>query len=144
MMMNKMYTLGTHVEVVSDHQPLLPIYNTTSKPKNLRVDSHRIKLLPFNYSVVYEPGKTTPCDYGSQHPPKQAFSDAEIEEWCIDEGRDIYVNRLLEENLPQALPLEDLQSQTAKDSDLQRLLGLIRTRDKRSCKKICPESYGPL
>ena len=26
--MNKMYTLGTHVEVVSDHQPLIPIYSS--------------------------------------------------------------------------------------------------------------------
>ena len=29
MLMNKMYTLGTHVEVVSDHEPLIPIYNLT-------------------------------------------------------------------------------------------------------------------
>lgn len=38
MHMNKMYTLGTHVEAVTDHQPLLPYYNSTSKPENLRVD----------------------------------------------------------------------------------------------------------
>ena len=65
MMMNKMYTLGTKVEVVTDHEPLVPIYNSAQKPKQLRVNSHRIKLLPFEYRSTYEPRKTTPCDYGS-------------------------------------------------------------------------------
>ena len=60
MLMNKMYALGTHVEVVCDHEPLIHIYNSTQKPKQLRVNSHRTKLLPFNYNVVYEPGKTHP------------------------------------------------------------------------------------
>ena len=63
--MNKMYTLGTKVEVVTDHEPLIPIYNSAQKPKQLRVNSHRIKLLPFEYRSTYEPRKTTPCDYGS-------------------------------------------------------------------------------
>ena len=99
-------------------------------------------MLPFDYNVVYEPGKTTPCDYGSCHPLKQEFTEAEIEEWCIDEGRDIYVNRLLEESLPQALRLEDLKSHTANDSDLQILLDLVKTRDERSCRKKLPEFHG--
>ena len=107
-----------------------------------RLNSHRIRLLPFDYNVVYEPGKTTPCDYGSRHPSKQEFTEAEIEEWCIDEGRDIYVNRLLEESLPQALRLEDLKSHTANDSDLQKLLVFVRTRDERSCRKKLPEFHG--
>ena len=35
MMMNKMYTLGTHVVIINDQEPLIPIYNTdASNPKN--------------------------------------------------------------------------------------------------------------
>ena len=56
----KMYTLGTHIEVVTDHAPLLPAYNAPNKPKQLRVDQHHTKLLPFRYNIVYEPGKITP------------------------------------------------------------------------------------
>ena len=78
MMMNKMYTLGTKVEVVTDHEPLVPIYNSAQKPKQLRVNSHRIKLLPFEYHLTYEPGKTTPCDYGSRHPEQHSFTDEKI------------------------------------------------------------------
>ena len=70
MYMNKMYTMGTHIEVVTDHKPLVPIYNDKLKPKQLRVNNHKTKLLPFQYNVIYQPGKSTPCDYGSRHPPK--------------------------------------------------------------------------
>ena len=37
--MNKMYTLGTDLEVVTDHEPLVPIYNNPNKPKQ-HVDRH--------------------------------------------------------------------------------------------------------
>ena len=46
MLMNKMYTLGTMTEVVTDHKPLVNIYNDPGKPKQLCLDRHRTKLLP--------------------------------------------------------------------------------------------------
>ena len=42
--MDKMYTLGTHVQVITDHQPLIPIYNSPNKPKQFRIDRHRTYL----------------------------------------------------------------------------------------------------
>ena len=66
--MNKMYTLGTIIEVVTDHKPLVTIYNQPGKPKQLRIDRHRTKLLPFQYHVTYELGLIMPCNYGSHHP----------------------------------------------------------------------------
>jgi len=52
--LNKMYTIGTHIEVVTDHNPLVPIYGDKSKPKQLRVNNHKTKLLPFQYNVIYQ------------------------------------------------------------------------------------------
>ena len=66
MYMNHMYTLGTHTEVVTDHEPLIHVYNDPRHPKQLCIDRHRTKLLPFGYNVVVEPGKDTLCDYGSR------------------------------------------------------------------------------
>ena len=58
MCMNRMYTMGTHVEVVTDHEPLIPIYSIEgSKERPLRVDSHRRKLLAFDYHVIHQPGE---------------------------------------------------------------------------------------
>ena len=59
MHMNKIYTLGTHIEVVTDHAPLLPAYHTLNATKHLRVDRRRTKFLPFWHNVVYGPGINT-------------------------------------------------------------------------------------
>ena len=56
MLMNKMYTLGTMIEVVTDHKTLVTIYNDPGKPKQLHLDRHCTKLLPYQYHVIYEPG----------------------------------------------------------------------------------------
>ena len=66
-----MYLYGTKFEVIVDHLPLVTLYNNPSKPAPSRVERHRSKLRCFNFSMKYEPGKTTPCDYGSRHPAAQ-------------------------------------------------------------------------
>ena len=135
MHMNKMYTLGTHVEVVTDHAPLIPIYAASSKPKQLRVDRHCTKLLPFSYNVVYEEGEKTPCDYGSRHSKPKSFSDKEIEDWCVETGNDIFVNRVIEDALPIAITLDMVKRETKLDDEMQLLIKYILNRDKTGCKK---------
>ena len=142
MMMNKIYTLGAQIEVVTDHEPLIPIYSSSKKPKHLHVDSHRVKMLPFEYNVVFEPGKTNPCDYGSRHPEKHEFTQCQIEEWCIDEGKDIHVNRLIEEMLPQAMTKDMVAKATAADKSLQNLTKCLKSHSKEMCKKKAPEFAG--
>ena len=139
MYMNKMYTLGTHVEVVTDHEPLVTIYNNPSKPKQLRVDRHRTKLLPFSYNVVYEEGTKTPCDYGSRHPEEKQFSESEISEWCVETGTDIFVNRVLEELLPSAITLDMVRRETREDKDMKLLKEYVVKHDLYGCKKNLPE-----
>ena len=79
---NKMYLYGTKFTVVTDHQPLVPLYNSPNRPAPLRVERHRSKLRQFDFNLIYEPGSTSPCDYGSQHPPPpREYSKEEKEEW---------------------------------------------------------------
>ena len=128
MSMNRMYTLGTEVEVVTDHEPLLDAYRRR-KPKQLRIDRHRTKLFGFDYTLTFEPGKTSPCDYGSRHPPVMEFSDEQVEDWNIELGDEIYVNRIIEDNLPDAISLESVRQETKKDSVLQKLISMIGHHD---------------
>ena len=123
--MNRMYTLGAQVEVITDHEPLVSIYKGDGKPKQLRVDRHRTKLLPFEYTVGYEPGKTSPCDYGSRHPPNQIPIGDQAEEWEVENGIDIHVNRIVENNLPNAITMELLKAETLMDIVLQDLISRI-------------------
>ena len=121
MCMNKMYTLGTNVEVVTDHKPLIPIYNANGRPRQLRVDRHRTKLLPYEYSVTFEPGKESPCDYGSRHPPSVELNKDLIEEWGVELDTDILVNRIISDSLEAAITLEEIRSATEQDAALSAL-----------------------
>ena len=68
MWMDRMYTMGKKLEMLTNHALLIPIYSVeVSKERPLRVDYHRSKLLPFDYN--YEPGKESPLDYYSRYPP---------------------------------------------------------------------------
>ena len=87
MYMNCMYTLGTHT--VTDHEPLIHIYNDPRRPKQLRVDRHRTKLPSFEYNIVFKPGKDTPCTYGSRHPPQLwTFTEDQKQQWAIENDVD--------------------------------------------------------
>ena len=142
MHMNKMYTLGTNVEVITDHQPLISAYDDSPKPKQLRVDRHRTKLLPFQYSLSYEPGKETPCDYGSRHPPKAEFTEKEIEDWCIEVGDDIYVNRVIEDMLPCAITTNMIKREIEINDEMKLLRHCIITQNERRIKQDLKEYHG--
>ena len=142
MYMNKMYTTGNHVEVVTDHKPLVAAYEASHKPKQLRVDRHRTKLVSFSYNVCYEPGKETPCDYGSRHPPNVNFTPEEINDWSIEFGDDIYVNRVIEDTLPCAITMDIVRSETAADEELKLLHQCILSHDDRSVAKQLKEYHG--
>ena len=142
MYMNKMYTSGGHIEIVTDHEPLLSAYSDSSNLKQLRVDRHRTKLLSFQYNLVYEPGKDTPCDYGSRHPPKSDFSQQEIDDWCIEVGDDIYVNRVIEDSLPCAITVDMIKKEIVNDKDMKLLYECISTQNKGRVKKNLKQYVG--
>ena len=119
MTMNKMYTMGAHVEVVTDHKPLIPLYSTATRPKNLRVDRHRTKLLPYSYTVTHEPGESSPCDFGSRHPPALRPTKQEESDWCIEDDTDIFVNRIISDNLPHAITMEELKAESQTDPSIR-------------------------
>ena len=91
---NKMYLLGSKFEAVVDHQPLLPLYNRPARPKQMRVDRHRMKLAGYDFEVVYEPGSRTPCDYGSRRgcPGKVEYKEGEKLKYGVEDDNEIYVN----------------------------------------------------
>ena len=125
---NRMYLLGTKFTAVVDHKPLLPLFNKVSRPKQARVDRHRMKLAAFDFEVEYEPGTSNPCDYGSRHPPVRR--EGQDEEARLGQGEEddteVYVNRLIEDQLPQAITRKLLRRETAKDETLLKLMEDIK------------------
>ena len=128
--MNRMCTPGTHTEAVTDHEQLIQVYNDPRRPKQLRIDRHRTKLFPFEYNVVLEPGRDTPCDYSSRHAPQLGtFTEDQKQQWVIESDVDIFVNRIIEDQLPQAVTPEMLKTTTAKGRVLQQIKDdIIKTK----------------
>ena len=98
------------------------MYNDPRKPKQLHVDRHHTKLLPFLYSDTYEPRNQTPCDYGSQHPPSRGeLTETEKSLWAVEDESDILVNRVIEDLLPEAITIDKLRYATTNDPNLSLL-----------------------
>ena len=112
------------IEVVTDHKPLVTIYNDPGKPKQLHLDRHCTKLLPYQYHVIYKPGSKTSSNYGSSHPQIHAYSDKITEAWGVENATDIYVNIIIDDLLPKAITIPMIQTELQKD---QILLDLKKT-----------------
>ena len=63
----RMYLLGSHFKVVTDHKQLLSIFNSPTSQASARIENWRLKLQSFNFEVLYSRGNLNPADYLSRH-----------------------------------------------------------------------------
>ena len=78
---NEIYLLGREFEVITDHKPLVSLYNSPRRPGPFRVERMRLNLQGFSFKVVYQPGKLNPADYISRQPlPLSRCSKRELKE----------------------------------------------------------------
>ena len=122
-MANKEYLYGTKFEVVTDHKPLVSLYNSPNRPAPVRVDRHKGKLRNFRFKVVYEPGSTSPADYGSRHPnPAREYTETERQELGVEdvaEDEECTVNSLEEDTV---VTMEEIRQAVKKDTTLEQVI----------------------
>ena len=92
--------------------------NANSKP-SARIERWVLRLQPYNFSVVYKPGKDNPADFLSRHPTFESVSRHAI---MADE----YVNLLALAAVPKAMTIHEIQTATNTDKVLQGLRAAIR------------------
>ena len=78
--------------MVVDHKSLLPLYNSSGRLKQARVDCHRMKLEAYRFKMKWEPEDKNPFDNRSRQPP-------EGRETCGEDDTNIYMNCMLEDQL---------------------------------------------
>ena len=114
---NKMYLYGTRFTVVTDHLPIVPMYNSHSKSLPVRVAKHKSKLRGFDFDMIYEAGITTPSDYGSRHPPaRKQYNQVEREKFGVEteeEDSEILIARM--EMVTDAVTLPIMVRYTEKE-----------------------------
>ena len=106
-----------------DQKPLLPLYNNLKRPKQMRVDRHRMKLAGYRFHVSHVSGEKNPCDYGSRAgcPIKKKHTEQEKKDQAIKDNLDVYVNRVVEDQLPTAVTRKMMQLATHLDKELQKV-----------------------
>ena len=115
-----LYLYGAKFAVITDHKPLLGIFKS-HKPTSPRIDRWKLRLMSYNYEIIYRPGKddANPADFISRHPDKATpFPDNIAEN---------YVNYLCNNIIPKAMTLSEVQKETKNDSTLQKLSQAVET-----------------
>ena len=75
-----LYVMGSRFTVVTDHKPLVSIYNNPQSNPPARIKRWTLRLQRYDMTVVYRPGKDNPADYLSRHPdPHPKAYRAEME-----------------------------------------------------------------
>lgn len=110
----RLYLLGSHFRIVTDHKPLLGVF-TSMRETTPRLERLRLKLQGYDYDIVHRPGSTNPSDYFSRHPTSPPSKSKSVEK---------FVNFLSDEALPSAIPRKTLAKHTNNDP----VLNLLKVR----------------
>ena len=62
----KLYLLGSRFKIVTDHKPLIPIFDNPRVQPSARVKRWMLKLQAYDFQLIYQPGKENPADYMSR------------------------------------------------------------------------------
>lgn len=102
-----LYLYGKPFSVVTDHKPLVKIFNDPAHRPPLRIERSILKLQPYEFTVEYSPGEDNLADYLSRHPdltPKQSRREEKVAEE--------YINYVFSNAVPKALTQEEIMIAT--------------------------------
>jgi hypothetical protein len=129
------YLIGSpRFVIITDHLPLIPMFNNPNSRPPLRVERWLMYLQQFDFKLEYSPGKTNGADYLSRHSLPLTSSDTHI-----SAGREVAVRSLIAEHVPKAMSLETVIKATAADSQLSKL-GKLKTTQSCDHSHMCSMS----
>lgn len=107
-----LYLRGKSFIVVTDHKPLLPMFNNpTSKPP-ARIEKWILNLQQYRFQIQYEPGKNNPADFPSRHPEKEGGQR-------VEEDSDHYIAFITHHDVPRAMTITEVEAASEDDPILK-------------------------
>ena len=119
-----LYIYGSSVTVVTDHKPLLPLFNNSTSKPTMRIERWVMRLQEYDYNLIYRPGKLNPADYMSRH-PSPTTKPSSREEKLAEE----YINLIMYHAVPRTMTLEIIETETANDTVLQQCMSALKNNN---------------
>ena len=113
----RMYLLGKQFSVVTDHKPLLAIFNNTNSKASARIENWRLRLQRFDFKVHFRQGSDNPADFISRYVLHKDCGNCHISESCED-----VICCMVQGNVPKALSMLEIKEATCQDSVLQAVI----------------------
>ena len=116
------YLLGIEFALVTDHKPLQYIYNSARSKTTPRIERWALRLLSFDFRIVYKPGPQNIAD-----PLSRLSGNAErTKSVNVAES---YVMHVAEMAIPVALSWSDIKRESAGCSELELVRNAVRKND---------------
>lgn len=122
-----LYLYGHPFTMVTDHKPLEMIWNNPRSKQPARIERWGLRLQPYDFRVEYRKGADNPADYMSRHPLPVQPTDRTRAAKVAEE----YVNFVAQQATPKAMTLQEIKTETLKDTTLQQVSAHIKNNSWR-------------
>lgn len=118
----RMYLLGKHYTIKTDHMPLVTLFNNPKSKASSRIENWRLRLQNFHFTVHYGKGSENPADFMSRYVDNSVCNTS-----LVSESSEEYVNFVVSSSLPKAMSVDEIAEATKCDIVLQLVMGAIST-----------------
>ncbi|KAJ8038565.1 hypothetical protein HOLleu_16024 [Holothuria leucospilota] len=116
-----LYLFGKPFSVITDHKPLVPLFNSPKSNPPTRIERWILELHSYSFTTVYRPGSNNPADFMSRHPLPGTKSSSPEEKMAEE-----HINFVASHAFPKTIQLSDLKEATDSDIVLQTCIQAIR------------------
>ena len=116
----RQYVLGRHVDIFTDHKPLLSIVRKPFDDVPPRLQRWLVALMPYDYNLQHVPGKQLFCTDALSHAPLPGVIPSPAESRSLHK----YVGLVLE---AAPVAIDDIRNATVDDSLLSKVMQRILT-----------------
>ena len=117
-----LFVYGREFTVVTDHQPLVTIFNKPATQPSVRIEKWLMHLQRYDFKVEYRPGATNPADFLSRHPAAETIGH-------LSTKTESHVTFHIKAATSTAITLDDVRDATNSDATLKAVMNALETND---------------
>jgi len=115
------FLYGSEFDLVTDHRSLQFIYGNPRAKMPARVERWGLRLSPYQYRVVFKPGKNNPADYLSRHTSTETPTEYDRTAQIAEE----YINSVIHHAVPKSMTIDEIRAASLDDPTMQQLQSII-------------------